>query len=176
MSICAFGARFVVASTLVAGGCLYAGCDSGPQSTTETTPPQIIWNVLDQEKNENQQYPATATVTAGPQDHFLVTLKAVDNGGIQRISLSGGGSWRCDGGGSVVQDRNVLYKPDSVTLHPDASGQVEHSAFRVYTVSPNGWVCQEGFQFAHGQVTLDGSASNYSNRQASGALTITRPH
>ena len=171
------GVRFPSWSAgLVAIGAAVAfpGCDSGPQSTTETTPPTLTWSVLNQENNERQDLPADGTVNAGPNDHYLITFKANDDGGVEKIAFDGEAQWRCDAG-NVAQNKHALYKPQSNTLHPDSNGQVEHYAFLLTTISPNGWDCQSGFNFAGGEATLNGSATNYSNRTATGKLSIKRP-
>jgi hypothetical protein len=152
-----------------------SGCDLGSKSTNETTPPALTWSVLNQTTNDRQDLPADAIVDAGPDAHYLVTFKANDPGGVQHIAMKGGAEWHCRGDG-VAQNKDALYTPEASTLHADSNGQVEHFAFLLYTISPDGWDCQSGFDYDGGEATVHGSASNYSNQQATGTLTIRRPH
>jgi len=154
------------------------GCNSGSKSTTESTPPELSWSLIDQYNNVRlpDKY-GDGEVTSGPKDHFLITFKAKDDGGVKRITLSGDQEWACSQD-HVANSNTALIKSQSSTLHPDANGKVEHYVFLLTTLSPNAWGedCNTGYHFSGGAATLHGSATNYSNRTAHATLTIKRPN
>jgi hypothetical protein len=151
---------------------LLAGCGSGEPNTTETTPPALSWSVTNKETKERQDVQGSGSVSAGPQDSFLVVFKANDSGGVKTMSLGGSATWSCSSG-EVGQTGIEDYAGQKQTLHPDSKGEVDQYAFMLTNVS-TGWVCQGGFDFGGGFAALQGSAGNYSGREATATLKIVR--
>ena len=155
-----------------AGVCLTA-CNESTPSAVEQSGPVLTWSVLNQNTRESQTFPAQGHIKAGREDHFFIVFKANDAGGIKSMKLGGGADWTCESG-QIGQNSVADFASQTRSFHPNSKGQVEDYEFMVQNLDVSGWTCQSGFSFVSGGATLDGSATNYSNKVSTAALTIER--
>ena len=77
---------------------VFTGCPTGPVQTTNPTPPNTSWSILDQTTRQSQNLvPAgsVGTVFITPGDNYMVVFQATSPSGIKSTSLSGKGSVIC---------------------------------------------------------------------------------
>jgi hypothetical protein len=159
---------------MATSGVLVAGCGGEvTPSTSEPTPPTLTWGVLDKSTHVLQNLPATASVTAGPESSYSITLRAEDPGGVQHIEVGGGYDYGC-ASGDVGSQTSALLASYSYTAHTNSNGKVSSYEVLLTSVDPSGWGCTGGQSFAGGQAAVMGRATNFSNRVAEGKLTISR--
>lgn len=149
-------------------------------TTSDSTPPVLVWNVYDHQTNAQADHPGNPTIEAKLGRRFRVILKANDPEGVQSIQLNptvGGGeiSWSCadpPGPPNLQQSKNATLGPQTQNLAPDANGLVLTSIFLIqeldFTLS-----CQEGWTFLGGTAKLTGRASNYFGGVTNGTITFS---
>ncbi|HEV8589980.1 MAG TPA: hypothetical protein VGQ72_13985 [Pyrinomonadaceae bacterium] len=155
-------------------------CQKVPKPTSDSTPPKLVWNVLDKATNANADHPGSPTINAHRGDKFHVTLKANDPEGVKSIELNptlGAGeiSWTCKappGGENIAQTKTADLGPQTQNLSPDASGNVLTSIFLIQDLD-FAMDCQSGWVFTSGKATLTGRAGNYFGGTTTEALTFT---
>jgi hypothetical protein len=154
---------------LLAGLCLSAaGCGKVVKPTSDSTPPTLVWNVLNLDTNVQADHPGSPTINAKRGERYRVILKANDTGGVKSIKINptvGGGemSWGCKtsaGGENLGQNKDALLGPMSQDLAPDSDGKVLTSIFLIYELD-FAMECQAGWSFTSGTAKLTGQASNY---------------
>jgi hypothetical protein len=154
-------------------------CKKVPKPTSDSTPPKLVWNVLDKGTNANADHSGSPTINAHRGDKFHITLKANDPEGVKSIELnpslgSGEISWTCKappGGENIAQTKTADLGPQTQNLSPDASGNVLPSIFLIEDLDFK-MDCQSGWIFTSGKAVLTGRASNYFGGTTTETLTF----
>ena len=149
-------------------GLTIVGCQKVKKPTSDSTPPKLVWNVLNHGTSAQADHPGSPTINAKRGEKFRVTLKANDPEGVKSIQLnpslgSGEMSWTCkapSGGENVAQNKTATLGPLTQDLSPDADGNVLTSIFLIQELDFT-LECQAGWIFTSGSVKLTGQASNY---------------
>lgn len=155
------------------------GCKKVPKPTSDSTPPKLLWNVLDNATSAGSDHSGSPTINAHRGDKFHITLKANDPEGVKSIELnpglgSGEISWTCKappGGENIAQTKTADLGPQTQNLSPDASGNVLTSIFLLQDLDFT-MDCQSGWIFTSGKAVLTGRASNYFGGSTTETLTL----
>jgi hypothetical protein len=173
-------------SSVVSVGCVVTvvsliggGCKKVAEPKSDSTPPKLVWNVLNKATNAGADHPGSPTINAHRGDKFRVTLKADDPEGVKSIELNPGLgtgeiSWTCKGpagGENVAQVKTADLGAQTQTLSPDASGNVLTSIFLIQELD-FAMECQSGWSFTSGKATLTGRANNYFSGTTAETLTF----
>lgn len=150
----------------------FSNCKTN-KPTSDSTVPIVKWSILHKPSNQQQEIVGDGTVNQKPDESLTVTFIAVDPEGIHEITLGGGGSYSCIGGG-LGQNTSIDQKGDVQTLNPDSAGNVLTQSFLIRDVDLNAWKCNPGFIFNGGSLTLIGTGENYFKGKTSAKLTINR--
>ena len=165
---------------LITISCTFVGCKKVQKPQSDSTPPKLVWNVLDKASNANADHPGSPTINVHRGDKFHVTLKADDPEGVKSIELnpglgSGEISWTCKappGGENIAQTKTADLGPQTQNLSPDANGNVLTSIFLIQDLDFT-MECQSGWIFTSGKAMLTGRASNYFAGTTTETLTFT---
>jgi hypothetical protein len=144
------------------------GCQKVTKPSSDSTPPKLVWNVLNNATKTQADHPGSPTIGARRGERYRITLKANDPEGVKSIQInpslgSGELTWTCKGppgGENVAQNKSATLAPMAQNLAPDADGRVLTSIFLIYDLDFT-MQCQEGWSFSSGNAKLTGQAGNY---------------
>ena len=157
---------------LITAVCLpFTGCADlkVKKPASDSTPPALVWNVYNQDTGAQADHSGSPTLNAKRGEHYRITLKAKDPGGVSSIKInptigSGEIAWTCKpilaGGENVAQSKTATLKGVTQNLAPDSNGYVLTSIFLIFELD-FGLECQPGWIAAGGNAKLTGRASNY---------------
>jgi hypothetical protein len=169
-SICAMRTARTIVLPLLALLLMGASCQQVPKPATDATPPTLKWHVLDVDTGDARDLGANDAMVA-TRDHTLrVTLIADDPEGIADITLGGGWTTSCAGGG-VANNAQGAYTSQDQPLTPDAKGNVLTEIFLLQSVSPQ-TDCPGGTSFLTTAVALHGTGTNYAHGTTEARLGI----
>ena len=164
----------------VALGFITGSCQQVPKPTSDSTPPKLVWNVLEKGTNASADHPSSPSISAHRGDKFHITLKANDPEGVKSIELnpglgSGEISWTCKappGGENIAQTKTADLGPQTQNLAPNANGNVLTSIFLIEDVDFS-MDCQAGWIFTSGKAVFTGRATNYFSGTTTETLTFS---
>jgi hypothetical protein len=164
---------------LMALGFTIIGCQKVKKPTSDSTPPKLVWNVLNHGTGAQADHPGSPTIDAKRGEKYRITLKANDPEGVKSIQLnpslgSGEMSWTCKdppGGENLAQNKNATLGPMTQNLSPDADGNVLTSIFLIQELDFT-MECQSGWSFTSGTAKLTGQASNYFGGSTTETITF----
>lgn len=164
--------RFLLAFTMIMVFS-FSDCQK-PTPTSDSTPPSLIWVIVNENDNETTEIKGNATIPAYIGDRYRVTLKAEDPEGVHEISLGGETYWGCQGSGGLAQKSGPsLEKVDKQVLEPNNEGKVLTSIFLMREVELSSLPCQSGYTFSGGAKTFYGTGKNYFGGEIKKQLKFT---
>lgn len=163
--------RMLTLSTIVAGSLLLAaGTCKTPKPTSDNTPPELRWFVHNNDTGNDLQLVGDASLPAKRGESYKVTLKAIDSGGVHKITLGGTASWTCTQG-NIGQNKVADEVTDVQNLNPDSNNQVLTSIILIRDTNLT-MPCQSGFTFSGGTRQLFGTGENYFGGVTNAKLTF----
>jgi hypothetical protein len=158
-------------TALLAACCLLPiGC-TGPAAAADSTPPILEWNVADLDGlGIWKDYPANARGGVSEPAALRITLRVKDPEGIKLMTIGGSWTWRCTGKYPASSKFDDEAAPQTQTFAPTTSGKVLTEFGTLVNVYK--FECPAGQSYAGGSITMNGSASNYSDGVATGKLEL----
>lgn len=170
MKYFALCAALACSSLLLCSGIL-AGCattvpiDTGPSANA----PVITW-VITSAGAADQTVAANGAATIQSGSSVNISMHAKSPSGVRTLTVQGEQGWTCRKGSEAEQGDEALGPQTMNQTGQNGQAEDELTSSLVYFVNE---VCQEGFSFVQGGVTLRGTASNFADQQSTGYLVLS---
>ncbi len=171
-------------------GCFVVGCTTTPLPASDPNPPLVTWTVQQVGSNVVQTFgPSAGPIPIVYGQKYNIGFQADNPGGVKQMTLDGTGMFNCASQPSSTGSNGVWpFKLPASLPHqqadftPDSQNLVETRESLVMPSFDNSSLScghhgptNDEFFAIGGALTLQGTASNYYGKTATGQLQLTSP-
>lgn len=144
-------------------------------TSSSATAPVITWVVSPIGGGQTQTFGATGVMNIQVGTRYDVSMHAKTSSGVKTITVSGEEEWTCvdlNANEPTATQGDGDLAPQTVN-QTAKNGQAQDELFSFQELGFDNSPCENGYTYSAGGYALDGTATNFANKQSTGHLGLT---